>query len=259
MSATTLDELRALVAERPAATAVFSDFDGTLAPIVARSPDARPLPRAVAALEQLAARCRLAAVVSGRPLAFLGPFLAPPVRLAGLYGLEQRIDGVVTRHPDALRWEPIVAAVATRARAELPADVDVELKTSSLTLHTRNAPHREAEVAAWAEAAAVATGLLARPAKRSVELHPPVAVDKGTTVAAWAAGAEVVVFAGDDAGDLDAFAALRELRRGGARTFALGVGGPEAPPAVLAAADVVLDGPPQLADVLAQLAAAAAS
>lgn len=252
-----VDELRALVAADPSVVAVFSDFDGTLAPIVARPPDARPLPESVAALEQLAARCRLVAVVSGRPLAFLGPFLPPPVRLAGLYGLEQRVDGVGARHPEAARWEPIVGAVATRARAELPPDVDVEQKSLSLTLHFRMAPHREAAVAAWADAAAVASGLLARPAKMSVELHPPVAVDKGTTVRAWAEGAGVVVFAGDDAGDLDAFAALRQLRAAGARTFALAVGGPEAPPAVLAAADVVLDGPAQLASLLGELAAAA--
>jgi trehalose 6-phosphate phosphatase len=72
----------------------------------------------------------------------------------------------------------------------------------------------------------------------------------------WAADAPVVAFAGDDAGDLAAFAALAELREQGRTTFSIAVGGPESPRAVLAAADAVLAGPAQLEELLVGLAAA---
>ena len=108
-----MDELPAAVAslrERLEQAAVFVDFDGSLAPIVARPADARPLPEAVAALTALSGRCRTVAVVSGRPVAFLARWFLPAVWLAGLYGLEQRVDGTFTREADALRWEQVVAA-----------------------------------------------------------------------------------------------------------------------------------------------------
>lgn len=251
------EELVDLVRRDPGAVAIFSDFDGTLAPIVAHPPDARALPESLAALAQLARSCRVAAVISGRPLSFLDPFLPSEVRLAGLYGLEQRIDGQYRQHPAGAAWGPVVTALVARAVAELPPSAVVEHKSLSLTLHYRADPAIGPEVSRWAGRAATASGLERRAAKMSVELHPPVAVDKGTTLRAWAEGAGVVAFAGDDLGDLAAFAVLGELRRAGVRTFALAVGGPESPPEVLAAADEVLAGPAQLASLLEALAAAA--
>ena len=100
----------------------------------------------------------------------------------------------------------------------------------------------------------MATGLLARPARMSVELHPPVAIDKGTVVQHWAAGAGTVLVAGDDHGDLAAFDALRSLRAQGVVGFGVAVDGPEAPAELLAAADVVVEGPAGLSDFLVALA-----
>ena len=77
----------------------------------------------------------------------------------------------------------------------------------------------------------------------SWELRPPVPTDKGTVVAGLAAGLRAVCFVGDDTGDLPAFGVLGQLRAGGVDTLAVAVGGPETPPEVLAAADLVVDGP----------------
>jgi trehalose 6-phosphate phosphatase len=77
----------------------------------------------------------------------------------------------------------------------------------------------------------------------SRELVPPVDTDKGVVVTALAAGLEAVCFMGDDVGDLPAFAALRRLRAKGVDTLAVAVRGPEAPTALLAEADLVVDGP----------------
>ena len=51
------------------------------------------------------------------------------------------------------------------------------------------------------------------------------------------------MFAGDDVGDLDAFAALDRLRASGLWTCGVSRGGKETPPEVEAAADLVVDGP----------------
>jgi trehalose 6-phosphate phosphatase len=87
----------------------------------------------------------------------------------------------------------------------------------------------------------------------AVELRPPVPVDKGTTVAELALerGVSVAGFAGDDAGDLPAFAALRELAHTGAleRAVTIGVASEESP-AEIRAADVVVGGPEELATLL---------
>src|SRR5689334_9470837 len=86
---------------------VMSDFDGTLAAIVDEPEGAVPVRGAVDALAALAERVRVG-VISGRPLAFLERFIeADQVRLAGTYGLEERIDGSRVEHPEAEQWRSI--------------------------------------------------------------------------------------------------------------------------------------------------------
>jgi trehalose 6-phosphate phosphatase len=66
-----------------------------------------------------------------------------------------------------------------------------------------------------------------------------------------------VVVAGDDLGDLPAFAAAAQLAAAGGEALRVAVRSAEAPPALLAAADLVVDGPPGLLDLLRRLGAAA--
>jgi trehalose 6-phosphate phosphatase len=88
----------------------------------------------------------------------------------------------------------------------------------------------------------------------SVELHPPIDADKGTAVRSLADGAAAVLYAGDDVGDLPAFAALAELRAAGITTASVAVGGSELPDEVAAAVDLVLDAPADLVGLLGALA-----
>ncbi|HSS11457.1 MAG TPA: hypothetical protein VLL25_16350, partial [Acidimicrobiales bacterium] len=87
-----------------------------------------------------------------------------------------------------------------------------------------------------------------------VELRPPVEADKGTVVEELASGLDAVCFIGDDRGDLPAFAALARLAAEGRDTLAIAVNSDEAPTELLAAADVVVDGPSGVLDLLEALA-----
>jgi trehalose 6-phosphate phosphatase len=77
----------------------------------------------------------------------------------------------------------------------------------------------------------------------SVELHPPVEVDKGTVVEELVGGLPTACFLGDDVGDLPAFAALSRLAAAGRATFRVVIDSPEATEEVRRAADLVVDGP----------------
>lgn len=247
------DDVVALLRAAPSSTAIFTDFDGTLSPIVDDPAMAQPAPGAVEVLGALAGRYRTVAVISGRPVDYLRRHLPPAVTVAGLYGLEVDHDGVRHDHPEVDSWRAVVAAAAARAARGAPAGMLVEAKGVSLTLHYRNAPALAGEVVARADALAADSGLQVRPARMSVELHPPIATDKGTTLLGLAGEAAAACFLGDDRGDLAAFAALDDLAARGASAARIAVRSTEAPEELLARADLVLDGPAGAVDLLRRL------
>jgi trehalose 6-phosphate phosphatase len=244
-----LDPLRA----DPAGSAVLVDFDGTLAPIVDEPADARPLDGTPELLVELHAVYGCVAVVSGRPLSFLEAQLPAALDLVGLYGLERRLGGRREELADVSTWRPIVDAAVLSAREELPAEVDVEHKGLSLTLHVRRHPELVDTVRGWADEAMAAHGLHARPAKMSVELHPPVQVDKGTVVDDLVGDLRLACYLGDDVGDLAALDALDRLEARGGTAVRAVVSSPEVDPAMLARADLVVPGPLGVRELLQSL------
>ncbi len=216
-------------------------------------------------------------VVSGRPVEFLADRLGldalSPVRPStpgkapaglhayGLHGLEHRSQvGVVEIEPAVLAWRDCVAAARDGALLAALPGVEVEDKVYGVTLHWRNAPDPaevEARVVPLADELAALNGLLTRPGKASVELVPPVGVDKGTVVRRWAEDARIgrIGFLGDDVSDLLAFDALDDVAAGD-RIGALKVAvtGPGAPPALIESADLVLGSPAEAVELLCRLA-----
>lgn len=254
----------AVLRERLAAAAehagLFLDFDGTLAPIV-DDPAAAAMPAELApVLTEVAARLRLLAVVSGRPAAFLAERVGAHrgLRLLGLYGLQEWVDGAGRARPEAADWQPAIDAAKERVAVALAAadGVVIEDKGLSVAVHWRNAPDREQagrSVALLTEGLAAETGLACEPGKFVQELRPPVEWDKGASVRALTRelGLREVVYIGDDLGDLAAFAAAQEL--GGA---AIAVETDETPARLRAAADAVLPGTDAVAGWLTRLRAA---
>jgi trehalose 6-phosphate phosphatase len=245
-SSLSVTELLAPFRDDPDTTGVFSDFDGTLAPIVDDPAEAVPLEGAVDVLEALAGRYGRVGVISGRPASFLAEHLGGRgVFLSGLYGLEYVEDdgGAVQAIDEAAPWRDVVEEVAAAGDADLPAGISVERKGLCLTVHHRRDPSLEPESRAWVEARAQETGLVVHPARMSFELRPPLQRDKGTVLAEAAEGRRQVCFLGDDRGDLTAFDALDRMAEAGATVLRVGVDSPEAPAELLERADIVVEGP----------------
>jgi len=230
------------------------DFDGTLAAIVDDPAAARPLPGSLVVLRALVRVYGLVAVVSGRPGSFLATHLSVPglVRV-GAYGLEQVGESGVVASPAADAWRGIVDGVARRAVAAAPPGVLIENKGISVTFHYRAAPGAAGWVHAFAEAEAGTTGLVSHDARRSVELRPPLAADKGTAIADLlsARALSAACFCGDDIGDLPAFAALDPLPT----ALRVAARSDETPIELVTAADLVVDGPRGVLALLRTLAA----
>ncbi|MEV7782347.1 trehalose-phosphatase [Kitasatospora sp. NPDC088351] len=205
----------------PGDAVVALDFDGTLAPIVADPSLARAHPGVAGALRGLAPHVGSIVVVTGRPAA-----------LAVEYGGLAAVDGlVVLGHYGAERWEagevtappvhPGVAGVRTAlpdvlAGAGAPAGTWVEDKGRSLAVHTRRtgAPEEAFELLRAPVAALAAEyGLVVEPGRLVLELRPP-GVDKGAALTGFLRerAARSVLYAGDDLGDVAAYAAVEKLR-----------------------------------------------
>jgi trehalose 6-phosphate phosphatase len=253
-------EVLARLSRTPQHTGLFVDYDGTLATIVDDPAAAHPLPGASRALERLAERLGIVAVVSGRPAAFLLDELRLPpnsaVRIAGHYGIERaRANGEIVLPDGAARLEAELARLGRELRHELPDGAELEQKRFGLTLHWRRVPAAQSSALALARDVANRAALELRPGKLSAELVAPLGIDKATTVRDLAAGLDVAGVLGDDLGDLGAFTALGELGAiSGLDAVRIAVDGTEAPLALLEAADLVLPGPEAAVDLLERLA-----
>lgn len=194
-------------------SALFVDFDGTLAEIAPR-PDAVALPAGmVQVLGTLHTRLGGAlALVSGRPIAQLDAFLSP-LRLpaAGLHGAERRsASGVVTRLPQA-ELGPLVAEL--QALAALHTGLLVEPKPGAVALHYRLAPNCEA-LAQQAMQGVLqrSPGMVLMHGKMVIEMKPAEA-SKGHAIEAFMAEPPFAgrrpTFAGDDTTDESGFAVVQ--------------------------------------------------
>ncbi|MDT6985158.1 trehalose-phosphatase [Streptomyces lusitanus] len=260
------DGLDALLAH-PGKALIGLDFDGTLAPIVPDPEQARAHPDAVPALAALAPKVASVAVVTGRP-----PGVA--VRHGGFAGVPGLEHLVVLGHYGAERWEAVTGSVTApaphpgvaAARAELPGLLDrvgawqgtwIEEKGRAVAVHTRRASDPQAAFEALHEPLtdlATRHGLVVEPGRMVLELRPP-GMDKGVALLRYAReiGAESVLYAGDDLGDLAAFTAVDKLR-GSGTPGVLVCSGSEEVTELRERADLVVDGPSGVVGLLRALA-----
>ena len=256
--------LAALLAA-PSRALLGLDFDGTLAPIVPDPSAARGHPDVPAVLARLADAGVRVAVVTGRPAALaveLADIAAVPgLVVLGHYGLERWEAGRVSEPEDldavaqARRRVPEVLAAAGA-----PEGTYVEDKGAAVAVHTRRTsdPAGAFDLLRGPLAAlAQETGLALEPGRFVLELRPA-GGDKGAALHGLVSEGEVpsvVVFVGDDLGDLAAFAAVAELRSADPPVSGLLVCSGSAEVTELATrADLVVDGPDGVVALLGAVA-----
>lgn len=245
--------LEALGAD-PSRTAILTDVDGTLAPIVER-PELAAVPEAArAALVKLTERFGLVGCISGRRAEEARRLVGVDgIAYAGNHGLELLLPGekkpsldpsLDDREAGAAKF---VAGLDPEELASL--GLRLEDKGPIQALHWRGAGDERAAEARAHEIAATAgrAGLEPRWGRKVLELRPVGGGGKDTAVAALLAmdGVVAAAYAGDDRTDLDAFRRLRELREEGKLETAVcvGVTSPEAPPELAEESDLTVGGP----------------
>jgi trehalose 6-phosphate phosphatase len=196
-------------------TALFLDFDGTLADLAPQPEAVQVTAELVPTLRQLEAQLSGAlAIVSGRQLAELDVFLAPlQLPTAAEHGAQCRWpSGDVLRlaSPDLRE----VARLATALAAQ-HAGLRVEIKTAGVALHYRHATELEARcLQVMLEATGSDPGLELLRGKYVFEVKP-VGVSKGTAIAAFMAqppfAGRLPLFAGDDVTDEAGFSTVQQL------------------------------------------------
>jgi trehalose 6-phosphate phosphatase len=231
-----LERLRA----EPERAAIFLDVDGVLAPIVMRPEDSRVPDETRDEIRRLAGRYGLVACVSGRT----GD---DAKRLVGLDELVYVGEHGLELEPDAQQWRGAMREFGESV--EWP----VEDKGLTLSFHYRGVADEERAETFLLEVAERArdAGLRPRFGRKVLEVRPPVEASKGTAVRYLLEhrGLERALYAGDDATDLDAFHVVGALPLG----VRVGVASAESPRGITDEADVVVNSPAELLDVLRTL------
>jgi trehalose 6-phosphate phosphatase len=268
-SAEAEDRYAALVAVAGSAV-VGLDFDGTLAPIVDDPDSAHIHPDAPGVLLDLSSVVQAVAVVTGRParkvlalggLDEVGHEIGKTGRelfVFGQYGFERWTSTsrrvVSPRPPQGLSG--FLRELPGVLRDADAADAFVEDKGLAIAVHTR----RLADPSAAFERLeprlrdlATRYDMAVEPGRNVIEARSP-GMDKGTVVRDLAQDldAGAFLFAGDDLGDLEAFAAVEDLRDQGLPTL-LVCSASDEESALVDRSDVVVKGPDGVLDLLRRL------
>jgi trehalose 6-phosphate phosphatase len=254
-----VDAAASVLRKRP--SAMVSDVDGTLSPIVASPEEASVLPECRRALQALAARLDLVAVISGRTTAEARRMVGlDDVLYFGNHGLE-RWDRVAGYRNEASAFEDEMQGLRMKLEESLrdSPGVRIENKGVVLSLHYRGAARPEEarqQVLDLLDRLLPPLDLKVREGKMVVEVRPPLALDKGTVIDGLARehGLCGAVFLGDDATDVDAMRALKRLRDSGLDGLSVGVAGDDMPAGLAEESDFLLPGPAAVAAFLRRLA-----
>lgn len=246
MIATSWHEHREQIAEVVAKPrfGLFSDLDGTLAPIAITPGAANISERTRQLLAALRDALPVVVLISGRRADSLAAKVGlPGIVYIGNHGLDELRDGKNAVRPEAIPYLPKLQAVRA-GLLELEEDgAFVEDKEATLSFHYRQVPDPQAfatRVAGRVAEMVEKHGLAMFKGKRVFEVRPPIEMDKGLAMRKLAREhqLESALFLGDDMTDLHALTMARQLREGGeCAAWGVGVQSVDAPPALAATAD----------------------
>lgn len=214
---------------------LFSDLDGTLAPISPTPEAAAIRPGNLQHLAALAGLLPVVGLISGRRAASLQAKAGlPGLVYVGNHGLEQWMDGEVVGLPQAAAYRTALQQAREEIAAVLPPGALAEDKGLTLSIHyrqTRDPREFMLTRAVQIQTIAQQHGLVLFPGKMVLEVRPPVDVDKGTAFYELVREHKLsaALFLGDDVSDIHALQAARKLRGEGIHAYGVGVLSEEAP------------------------------
>lgn len=251
------------------------DFDGTLSPIVEDPAQAHIHPEAGAVLVGLAAQVAAIAVVTGRParqaldlggLEEVGVAVGQAgkeLHIFGQYGNERWSSSdrrlISPRPPTGIA--SFLSELPQVLRQADASQAYVEEKGLAVAVHTRRLPDPDAafeRLLPTFRELARRHDLVVEPGRNVVEVRSP-GMHKGLVVDRLVdeLGAKALLFAGDDLGDVEAFEAVTAHGLRGMPTLLVAVASTEQN-ALVGLADVVVEGPDGVLDLLRRLTADAA-
>ncbi len=266
MTSALISEALAPLRADPRHTAILLDIDGTLAPIVDHAADAHVPESTRQMLIAVADAYGLVACISGRRASEARAMVSiGTITYLGSHGVETLRSGWTEARLDtevadwARRIQEFGRAADTADARKLR--VRLEDKGAIVAFHWRGAPDEDAARAAVDAIARRAqdAGLRTHWGRKVLEVRPPITIDKGTGVRRLLTevGDEIesAMYVGDDTTDIDAFRALAQLQQDGRLTHAVrvGVASDEGPSEIVDEADVVVDGPEGVRQLLAHL------
>ena len=241
---------------------LITDIDGTISPTAPTPEEAELSSVCRSALETLCSRLALVAAVSGRDAMKAREMVGlDGMVYVGNHGLERWQDGGIRVHEQAEQYVPMVQETVEALRRGLDAPgLIVEDKGVTASVHYRlaqNPDQARETILSFLAAVSSAGGLRITEGKMVVEIRPPVAINKGTSLERLVDEGSLrgIIYIGDDATDVDAFRSLHALSSAGhCRGLALGVVGAETPPEVEQEADFTLRGVSEVEELLRSLA-----
>jgi trehalose 6-phosphate phosphatase len=265
LDAEALDQLIGPLRENPDRSAVLTDVDGTIAPIVSDHTEASVPEGTRRLLRALAERFALVGCLSGRRALDARRVVGlDELAYSGNHGFELLLPGDSEVRPDPSldgheRDAPRFVDGLDRSELER-VGIRTEDKGAIVALHWRGAPNETAAESLAHEIASEAEweGLVPHRGRKVLEIRPNVAINKGIAVAALVPARPIdhALYGGDDRTDLDAFAALKTLHddRELETAVCVAVASDESPPQVSEAADLTVPGPEGFVSVLEALA-----
>jgi trehalose 6-phosphate phosphatase len=242
-----LDVLRA----RP--SALITDIDGTISPIVARPEDAAVTARNREAIAGLVGLLDVVGVVTAREEPVARNMLAVDgLVFVGNYGLVP----AARESAEEADLGP-VEAIARSLAIEIPG-LEIEEKGVSFAVHYRNTPEPDDVRLMLLDRfmpTLDAAGARLLEGKRVVEVIPRYLPDKGQALDTLATRHDLrgIVYLGDDLSDVAVFREIARRRRDGIPGLGLAVVDSETPFDVANEADVTLAGVPAVEDLLTSL------
>lgn len=239
---------------------LFSDLDGTLAPIAPTPDEAHISLRARQLLAELCDELPVVGLISGRRAASLQSKVdLPGLVYVGNHGLERWVDEATIVMPEATPYLDVLQNAKQRLETLQQYGVYVEDKGATLSFHYRQAPDPAAFAAAAGEQIAVIVaelGLVLFTGKMVFEVRPPIEMDKGVAFSQLVREhkLDAALFLGDDMSDLHALTMAHDLRTTGVcEAWGVGVQSADAPRGLADAADFLAEGVPDVEELLSWL------